>query len=84
VRGGNPWTHLPRRIVADVLAVSTLQVGHPMLLGVLMKADDSTRNRRTVGKSQEQSRFVQVTAVGRSRKYKRKISLVKRCRDGAC
>ena len=40
VVGENPRTHLPRRVVAHVLGVAALQVGHPVILGVLVKTDD--------------------------------------------
>jgi hypothetical protein len=36
----NPWTALPRRIVAHMLRVSTSQVRHPVLLIVLKKSDN--------------------------------------------
>ena len=36
----DPWTVGPRRIVTNVLVVSALELGNPMLLFVLVEADD--------------------------------------------
>src|SRR5665213_2575880 len=49
--GHDPGPHLPRRIVAHVLRMSAFEIGHPVLLNVLMKADDATWQRRAVGES---------------------------------
>jgi hypothetical protein len=38
--GNDPRTHLPGRVVPDVLGMSTLQVGYPVTLVVLVKGDD--------------------------------------------
>jgi hypothetical protein len=38
--GGDPWPDLPRRIVADVLGVTAVEVGDPVLFLVLMKTND--------------------------------------------
>ena len=37
---GNPWAYLPRRIVANVLAVPALQLGQPMPFVILVKSND--------------------------------------------
>jgi len=42
--GCDPLTHLPGRIVPHMLRVTALQVSHPVVLVVLMKADDPARN----------------------------------------
>jgi hypothetical protein len=39
---GHPWTNLPRRIVPNVLRVSAVEIRDPMMLVVLMEADDPT------------------------------------------
>ena len=45
----HPRSHLPGRIVPNVLRVSTLQLRDPVLLVVLMKGDDTARYRRAIG-----------------------------------
>jgi hypothetical protein len=45
----HPRSHLPGRIVPDVLRVSAFELRDPLLLVVLMKADDSPRNCRPIG-----------------------------------
>src|SRR4051812_7687994 len=42
--GRNPRAHLPRRIVSDVLGVPAGQIRDPVLLIILMEADDLSRN----------------------------------------
>lgn len=39
----HPWPDLPRRIVSDVLGVPAVEIGDPVILIVLMEANDSTR-----------------------------------------
>ena len=39
-RRGDPWTDLPRRIVADMLRVAALEIGDPVLFIILMKSDN--------------------------------------------
>jgi hypothetical protein len=39
----DPWAERPRRIVAHVLAVAAGQIGDPVFLLILMKADDDLR-----------------------------------------
>ena len=41
----NPGSLLPGRIVSHVNRVTALEVGHPMLLFVRVKADDPSRGR---------------------------------------
>jgi hypothetical protein len=41
---GDPLADLPGRIVSHVLAVSTLEIGHPVLIFVLMKPNYLSRN----------------------------------------
>ena len=36
-RRRDPWTDLPRRIVADMLRVAALEIGDPVLFIILMK-----------------------------------------------
>ena len=38
----DPGARGPRRIVTNVLVVATFELGHPMLLVILMEADDSS------------------------------------------
>jgi hypothetical protein len=45
----NPRSHLPRRVVRNVLRVSALEIGDPLSFAVLVKADDSPWYRRPVG-----------------------------------
>jgi hypothetical protein len=40
--GQHPWSDLPRRLVAHVLGVAALEVGHPVAFGVLVKPRDSS------------------------------------------
>jgi hypothetical protein len=40
LRGRHPRTLLPRRLMADVLRVSALKLGHPVGVLILMEADD--------------------------------------------
>jgi hypothetical protein len=40
--GQHPWSDLPRRLVAHVLGVAALEVGHPVAFGVLVKSRDSS------------------------------------------
>ncbi len=42
----HPWTHLPWWVVANVLRVTALEVRDPVLLFILMEADDPPGNRR--------------------------------------
>jgi hypothetical protein len=42
----DPGADLPRRIVAHVLGMSALQVGHPLPFVILMKSDDATLHVR--------------------------------------
>ena len=39
----NPWSLLPGRIVSHVNSVAALEVSHPLLLFVRVKADDPSR-----------------------------------------
>jgi hypothetical protein len=39
--GDDPRSHLPRRIVPNVLAVAALEIGNPMLLFILVKTDNA-------------------------------------------
>jgi hypothetical protein len=43
--GQHPWTDLPRRLVAYVVGVAALEVGHPVAFGVLVKSRDSSPHR---------------------------------------
>lgn len=38
---GDPRANLPWRIVSNVLSVATFEIGHPVVLIVLMKTDNS-------------------------------------------
>jgi hypothetical protein len=40
-RGSHPRPYLPRRIVADVLPMPTLELCHPLALGILMEANNT-------------------------------------------
>jgi hypothetical protein len=42
--GRNPFSHLPRRVVPDVLGVTAIEISDPVVLVVLMKANDFSRN----------------------------------------
>lgn len=44
-----PLSHLPGRIMPNVLRVSALQLGDPVLLRILMISDDAPRHRWPVG-----------------------------------
>src|SRR5689334_20737976 len=44
LRCRHPWPTLPGWIVTDMLRVSALQIGDPVSLSVLVKADDPARN----------------------------------------
>src|SRR5688572_1272216 len=48
----DPGTVLPGRIVPDVLGMTTFEVGDPVVVLILVKADDAALNRRPVRKSQ--------------------------------
>jgi hypothetical protein len=39
-RSGHPQAIRPRRVVTNVLCVAALQVGHPVVLLILVKSDD--------------------------------------------
>lgn len=43
LRGDDPWTALPWRIVTDVLDVAALELRHPVGVLVLVEADDTPR-----------------------------------------
>jgi hypothetical protein len=38
---GDPGANLPWRIVSNVLSMATFEIGHPVVLIVLMKTDNS-------------------------------------------
>jgi hypothetical protein len=42
----DPWPTGERRLMADVLAVAAGEVGHPVAVFILMKADDALRGHR--------------------------------------
>src|SRR5579872_2543032 len=44
--GGHPGADLPGRIVADVLGVTALEIGDPVPLLVLVKANDPALHQR--------------------------------------
>jgi hypothetical protein len=44
----NPGTRLPGRIVPDVLGMTAFEVGDPVLVVILVKADDTALNRRPI------------------------------------
>ena len=66
VGGHDPWTVRPRRIVSNMLVVSALQLGDPVLLLVLVKSDDApvhsasvaVRESRTTARDDEISGLV--------------------------
>jgi len=48
----DPGSVLPGRIVPDVLGMTTFEVGDPVVVLILVKADDAALTRRPVRKSQ--------------------------------
>jgi hypothetical protein len=48
----DPGTVLPGRIMPDVLGMTTFEVGDPVVVLILVKADDAALDRRPVRKSQ--------------------------------
>ena len=51
----DPRTALPGRVVPDVLGMTTFEVGDPVAVLILVKADNAALNRRPVRKSQGSS-----------------------------
>ena len=49
LRGDDPGPVLPGGIVPDVLGMATFEVGDPVAMFVLVKADDAALDRRLVG-----------------------------------
>lgn len=47
--GLHPRSHLPWRIVSDVLRMSALELRNPLLFHILMKAENPPRHRGPIG-----------------------------------
>ena len=54
----HPLPHLPWRIVAHVLAVTALELRHPVVLGILMEAGDGAVDARHASSGGALSRLI--------------------------